>query len=284
MSMGEMAAVRQVQSHDGVARRHHRPVGGLVGLRTRVRLHVHILRAEDLLGALARQVLHHVGVLATAVITLARIALRVFVGEHAGGGFQHGLGSKILARDQLQLSVLTGGFVLNGIVDLRIHFGERAGHAFSFGHLSVPRDSGRDSRYFSNWAILATRRAWRPPANSVFRKMSISFMARFSSMYLAPRVSTLASLCSLVIFTSSWLCQGAARTPSTLLAAIAIPIPVEQTSMPRSLPPCATSRPTARAKSGQSHDSRLPVPKSTTSYPSPDSLRRSCSLRENPAW
>src|ERR1017187_2668594 len=87
---------------------------------------------------------------------------------------QRGLGTKILAGDELQLSRLTGGLEHNGVVDLRIHFGERAGHALSFGHLSVPRDSGRDTRYFSNWAILATRRAWRPPANSVFRKMSIS--------------------------------------------------------------------------------------------------------------
>ena len=58
VAVREVAAVRQVQAHDGVAGLQHRGVRGLVGLRARVRLHVDVLGAEELLGALARQVLH----------------------------------------------------------------------------------------------------------------------------------------------------------------------------------------------------------------------------------
>ena len=76
VAVREVAAVRQVQPHDGVARLQHRRVGRLVGLRAGVRLHVDVLRAEQLLGALARQVLDDVGELAAAVIALCRDSLR----------------------------------------------------------------------------------------------------------------------------------------------------------------------------------------------------------------
>ena len=65
-------------------------------------------------------------------------------------------------------------------------------------------------------------------------------------MNFAPSVSTLASLCSRVSRTSSSIGAGAARTPATLLAAIAMPIPVEQTSIPRSASPAATFSPLLR--------------------------------------
>ncbi len=69
----------------------HRGVGGLVGLRAGMRLHVGILGAEELLGALARQVLDDIGEFAAAVVALARIAFRVLIGEDAAGGFEHRL-------------------------------------------------------------------------------------------------------------------------------------------------------------------------------------------------
>ena len=89
MAVGQMAAVRQVEAHDGVAGREHGGVRGLVGLRAGMRLHVGVLGAEELLGAIARQVLHDIGEFAAAVVALAGIALGVLVGEDAAGGFQH---------------------------------------------------------------------------------------------------------------------------------------------------------------------------------------------------
>jgi hypothetical protein len=67
-----------------------------------MRLHVGVFGAEQLLGAIARQVLHDVGELAAAVVALAGIAFGVLVGEDAAGGFEHGFGGEVLAGDQLE--------------------------------------------------------------------------------------------------------------------------------------------------------------------------------------
>ena len=87
-----------------------------------MRLHVGVLGAEELLGAVARQVLDHVGELASAVVALAGIALGVLVGEDRAGGFQHGFADKVLRGDQLQTFVLAALFVLDGLRDLGINF------------------------------------------------------------------------------------------------------------------------------------------------------------------
>ena len=97
----------------------HRRICRLVGLRAGMRLHVGILRAEQLFRAIARQVLHHVGEFAAAVIALARIAFRVFVGEDAAGGFEHRLRREVLAGDQLDLRVLPLHFMLDRLDKLR---------------------------------------------------------------------------------------------------------------------------------------------------------------------
>ena len=89
-------------------------VGGLIGLRSGVRLHVDVFGAEELLGAVARQVLDDVGEFAAAVVALAGIAFGVLVGEDAAGGFEHRFGGEVLAGDQLELGVLALGFVLDG--------------------------------------------------------------------------------------------------------------------------------------------------------------------------
>ena len=97
---------------DGVARLEHRRVGRLVGLRAGVRLHVDVFGAEELLRAIARQVLDDVGVFAAAVIALAGIAFGVFVREDAAGGFEDGFGGEVLAGDQFELRILPLEFVL----------------------------------------------------------------------------------------------------------------------------------------------------------------------------
>ena len=71
-----------------------------------MRLHVRVLGAEKLFGAVARQVLHHVGELAAAVIALAWIAFGILVRENASGRLQNGFGREVLARDQFELRIL----------------------------------------------------------------------------------------------------------------------------------------------------------------------------------
>ena len=68
VAVRQVAAMRQVEAENGVARLQHRRIRRGVGLRAGVRLHVDVLAAEELLGAVARQVLDHVGVLAAAVV------------------------------------------------------------------------------------------------------------------------------------------------------------------------------------------------------------------------
>ena len=129
--MGQVAAVREIEAENGVARLQHRRVGRGVGLRAGVRLHIDVLAAEDLLGAIAGQVLHHVGVLAAAVVAAAGIALGIFIGEDRAGRLQHCFGDEVFAGNHLQPFVLAEGFVVNGGGYLGVGLGEGKRHAVS---------------------------------------------------------------------------------------------------------------------------------------------------------
>ena len=106
--MGEMAARRQIQAHEGVARIEQRQEHRLVHLAAGIGLDIGEAGAEQLLGALDRQGLDHVHIFAAAVIAFARIAFGIFVGQHRALGFQHRLGDDVLGGDQLDL-VAAGG-------------------------------------------------------------------------------------------------------------------------------------------------------------------------------
>ena len=66
----------------------------------------------------------------------------------------------------------------------------------------------------------------------------------------APMASMLASLCSRVRRASTVSAQWAQRMPWTLLAAMEMPMPVVQMTMPRGQSPAATARAAASPKSG----------------------------------
>ena len=137
MAVGEMPAVGKIQPQDGVAGLQHRRIGFHVGLRSGVRLHVGVFSPKKLLGALPRQLFHHVGKLATAVVALSGIAFGVLVGEYRAHGFQHGFADEVLGGDQLQAFVLAQDFVVDGSGHLGIGFEERAGHGISFHDVVV---------------------------------------------------------------------------------------------------------------------------------------------------
>ena len=79
--MREVAAVGQVQSENSVARLQDGRIGLHVGLRSRMGLHIGVLCAKKLLGAVAGQVLDYISKLAPAVIALAWVAFGIFIGE-----------------------------------------------------------------------------------------------------------------------------------------------------------------------------------------------------------
>ena len=97
MSMREVAAVRQVHSQNLIAIPNRREIDRHVRLRAAVRLHVRMIRAEQLLRAIDRGLLDHVRIFTAAVIAFAGIAFGILVCEHRAGRFQHGFADKVLA-------------------------------------------------------------------------------------------------------------------------------------------------------------------------------------------
>ena len=105
-AMGEMTAVRQAHAEDGVARLEQRVVDRGVGLRSGMGLDVGVGRAEQLLGAFDGERLGDVDELAATVIALARITLRVLVGEHGPLGLEHPRRGEVLRGNQLDVGLL----------------------------------------------------------------------------------------------------------------------------------------------------------------------------------
>src|SRR5438876_835881 len=83
-----------------VTKSEHGAVDLHVRLRARVRLHVGVVGAEDLLGALDRQRLAAVDVLAAAVVALPGVALGVLVRERRPHGREDRVRDDVLGRDE----------------------------------------------------------------------------------------------------------------------------------------------------------------------------------------
>ncbi len=126
-AVGQVAAGGEAHAHDRVAGlkqgHHHRAVG----LRTRVRLDVCETAAEQLLGPLDRQRLDFVGWSAALIVAAARIALRIFVGQHRALRFEHRAADDVLRCDQLDLRLLALKLMLDAGEHRRIGVGEPAG-------------------------------------------------------------------------------------------------------------------------------------------------------------
>ena len=118
----QMAAVRQTHTHHGIAGREQREEDRQVGACARVRLDVGMFGAEELLRAVAGDVLDDVDILAAAVIALAGIALCIFIGQNGAGCQQHRLGDDVLAGNQLNVIALALQLQTGCVVNLFIVF------------------------------------------------------------------------------------------------------------------------------------------------------------------
>ena len=162
VAVRQVAAVRKIEAENGVAGLQHRRVGRGVGLRAGVRLHVDVLAAEELPGAVARQVLHDVGVLAAAVVAAPRVALGIFIGEDRAGRLQHCFGDEVFAGDHLQPLVLAESFLVNGGGHFGVGLGKGEGHAVS--HTEILRHNPQgDCRAFAGLLPTASTR-WKSAA------------------------------------------------------------------------------------------------------------------------
>jgi hypothetical protein len=122
-----VTAGRQRQPHERVARLEQGEKHGLVGLRAGVRLDIGEGATEQLLGAVDRELLGDVDVLAAAVVAPPRIALGVFVGQHRALRLEHRARDDVLGGDQLDLVALTCQFVADCAPELGVGIGETSG-------------------------------------------------------------------------------------------------------------------------------------------------------------
>ena len=123
-------------------------VDGVVGLRARVRLHVRVLGAEQLLGAVDRELLGDVDELAAAVVALAGVALGVLVREHRALAVEHRLRHEVLRRDHLERRLLAPQLVLEDLGDLGVDVGDGLGEVVGteVGHGRTPIESAAAAR------------------------------------------------------------------------------------------------------------------------------------------
>ncbi len=105
--MSQVTAVRQAHAQHGIAGLKQRQIDRCVGLTSGMRLNVGIVGTEQLSGAFDGQLLDLVDVLATAVVTLAGIALCVLVGQAAALRLHHAFAGVVLRGDQLDMVFLT---------------------------------------------------------------------------------------------------------------------------------------------------------------------------------
>jgi len=95
-AVGEVAAVRQIEPENRVSVLQDGEVGRHIGLGPGVRLHVHVVGPEELLGPLDGQRLGHIHELAAPVVALARVSFGILVGQGRSHRLEHSLTNKIL--------------------------------------------------------------------------------------------------------------------------------------------------------------------------------------------
>ena len=149
--MGQMPAMGEIQTHDRVAWLQQGQKHGEVGLRTTVGLNVGPGGPEQLLRTGDGQILNGIHVLTTAVVPLARQPLGIFVGEHGALGLHDRARREVLARDQLEVGLLTLTLLLD----------ETGNDRISSREVSIDRTVGVQAHGDDNNLVL-NRKKWLP--------------------------------------------------------------------------------------------------------------------------
>ncbi|CCK08080.1 FIG00053978: hypothetical protein [Cronobacter sakazakii 696] len=126
-AVGQVAALRQVHTKNGIARLQQRGIDREVGLGTGVRLHVSVVSAEEFFRAVNRQLLNDIHIFAAAVVALARITFGIFVGQLRALRLHHARAGVVFGGDQFDVLFLTYFFLLHslpqfGIIIGNVHF------------------------------------------------------------------------------------------------------------------------------------------------------------------
>ena len=137
----EVPAVRKAHAEHGVARLKQREESRKIGVRAAVSLHVGVLGAEQLFGAVDRECLDDVDVFAAAVISFAGIALGILVGEMGAHCRHDSRRDDVLAGDELNVVLLSPELVFHcgaelgrvGGIDLAVIGHDGVNHAQRLG-------------------------------------------------------------------------------------------------------------------------------------------------------
>ncbi len=111
--MRQVATMGQIESQYFVTGLQAGNVNRLIGLRTRMRLNIGEFGAEQLRGAIPRDIFNHVNEFAPSVIASSWISFRVFIGQYAADRFHDGGAGIVFAGDHLQAKMLPARFFLN---------------------------------------------------------------------------------------------------------------------------------------------------------------------------
>ena len=106
-SVTEVTSMAEVQPHERVPRLETSHENRHVSLRSAMRLHIHVLCVIELFQSVASDIFGYIYNLATSVITVTRVSLRVFIGQDATHRFQYLVAHEVLTRDQLNSFGLT---------------------------------------------------------------------------------------------------------------------------------------------------------------------------------
>ncbi|OEI67447.1 molybdenum cofactor biosynthesis enzyme [Curtobacterium sp. ER1/6] len=142
-AVGQVAAVGELETEDGVAGGGDGVQDGGVRAGAGVRLHVRVRSAEEGLRAVDGELLGDVDELAAAVVALARVALGVLVRQDGALRLEDGARHEVLGRDHLEGVALATELVLQDRGDLGIDLGEGGVEAGRHGVRGLRGRSGQ---------------------------------------------------------------------------------------------------------------------------------------------
>jgi hypothetical protein len=171
----EVAALVQVHPEDRVAGLQEGVVDGGVGLRAGVRLDFRVLGAEQLLGAVERELFGDVDELAAAVVAAARVALGVPVREDRALAVEDRRGTKfsdaIISSVDPQSSTTRQRETFT--LSLRLSPRELRKRVLRFAYVAWPNSRRRKQSTrirLENWAVRHSKRARRRAPTRLTRR------------------------------------------------------------------------------------------------------------------
>ncbi|KAH3660301.1 hypothetical protein OGAPHI_006887 [Ogataea philodendri] len=137
VTMGKMASVRKIQSHQSLMRLHDGLVNLQVGWRSRKRLNIHTpfvcIKVESFQSSGLTEQLHSVDVLVTTVVSGTRVTLGVLVAHWRSQGIKHSSRGEVLRSNQNNRVSLSFDLILDDGGDLRVDVFQMAFDELSVG-------------------------------------------------------------------------------------------------------------------------------------------------------